>query len=292
LDSIPRLASSTFSEGTDVSEILGIQKWEAPEETTGCPRIQGSGKKFPSFIQKTDQERVQNINAATLQAALDEAFEATIKKDGSSITVFRVDPTSPYYPEAVKMYAKKMTFWQKLVDKVKFLFSNKPYEPIYGICSRNLLLSLKGESNFHRVVDKYSLFAKLDEMAYYSNGSYALQGELVAPTIQGNYERVNDVEFHLFDIFDIDLQKYVFPMVRFYEAEESNIPHATVLARGKLRDIIGYKEGDDIVQKCLEYAEGPGDNPGVKREGVVFKAMGRDFSFKAVSNSYLLATGK
>ena len=38
----------------------------------------------------------------------------------------------------------------------------------------------------------------------------------------------------------------------------------------------------------LAYAEGPGKNPGVKREGVVFKSNKTDFSFKAISNSYLL----
>jgi hypothetical protein len=40
--------------------------------------------------------------------------------------------------------------------------------------------------------------------------------------------------------------------------------------------------------KLLDVAEGDGMNKEVKREGLVFKHNSSDFSFKAISNSYLL----
>ena len=44
----------------------------------------------------------------------------------------------------------------------------------------------------------------------------------------------------------------------------------------------------DNVDKLLDMAEGDGMNKGVKREGLVFKHNNSEFSFKAISNSYLL----
>lgn len=38
-------------------------------------------------------------------------------------------------------------------------------------------------------------------------------------------------------------------------------------------------------------ASGPGDNKGVMREGFVAKCTTRDFSWKAISNEYLLSKG-
>lgn len=268
--------------GDDLTEALGILKWEMVEKVSG-DKLGNVGRPFPYFLRKTDQERIQNCGKLAMDA-LDEQFEVTVKKDGSSLTVFCVQPSNEHYKEAKKMVEAKT----KVSLFKRFLNLFKDAEPVYGICSRNMLLPLEGDSNFHKAVKKYDLLGKLKMM----NTSYALQGELVSPNIQSNYEKVSDVEFHLFDIFSIYSGKYLLPEMRDYYRTSYHIPHATIVATGTLREIVGYKDGDNLVQKLLDYAEGPGDNPGVKREGVVFKCCTRDFSFKAVSNSYLLATGK
>jgi len=71
-----------FIEGSDVTELLGIQKWEAPIPTQLAGQIRGN---FPSEIPKTDQERVQNIN---LEEYVDEYYEVTEKLHGSSCTFY------------------------------------------------------------------------------------------------------------------------------------------------------------------------------------------------------------
>jgi RNA ligase (TIGR02306 family) len=45
---------------------------------------------FPTFISKTDQERIQNLTEL-LTTRIDDEFEVTIKLDGSSMTVFHND---------------------------------------------------------------------------------------------------------------------------------------------------------------------------------------------------------
>lgn len=282
LDKFPEIKNP--EEGLDVTELLKIEKWELPETSNNKgTRAQGSGKTFPPFIQKTDQERVQNYRVL-VEKALDEEFEVTMKKDGSSITVFVVHPESPYYKTAKQFVTKKEKF--NLFKWIKSLFI-KDTTPVWGICSRNILLKQEDDSNFHKVVEKYGLLGKANACGK----SVALQGELVAPNIQQNHEKVNDIEFHLFDIFDIDEQKYLLPAERQRLAKINDIPHVTIIATDKLKNVVANNNGENIVQKCLDFAEGDGDNKGVKREGVVFKSVTRDFSFKAISNSYLLKKG-
>ena len=74
-----------ISEGEDVTEILGIQKWEPPQEF----RAANAKGIFPYFIPKTDCERVQNLSHQVQQWVEDEVvFQKSEKLDGSSMTVF------------------------------------------------------------------------------------------------------------------------------------------------------------------------------------------------------------
>lgn len=73
-----------FQEGDDVSEWLGIQKWEAPIPAQLSGDVRGP---FPSFIPKTDQERIQNLTEE-FKGWTDLTWEITEKLDGSSMTVY------------------------------------------------------------------------------------------------------------------------------------------------------------------------------------------------------------
>ena len=277
---------SEFEEGDNLSAALGIQKWEAAEEkvSNGSNQLASKTRSFPYFLRKTDQERIQNYGHMVAQN-LDTEFEVTVKKDGSSMTVFMVVPSSQYYKDAKEMIQGKPTLWNRL----KQFVLRRPDQPVIGICSRNLLLNAEGSGNFHKAAEDV-----ISEMlAGPVNRSYAVQGEVVAPDIQGNYEKVKEVEFHIFDIFDIENQNYLLPEDRQYmlATDLMFLRSATVVDQGTLRNILQLKEGEDPVQKALVYASGQGDNPGVMREGVVFKAKDKDFSFKAISNEYLLHKG-
>jgi RNA ligase (TIGR02306 family) len=71
-----------FQENEDVSEYLGIIKWEPKLPLCLAGDARGL---FPGSVPKTDQERVQNLN---LEEYLCETYEVTEKLHGSSCTFF------------------------------------------------------------------------------------------------------------------------------------------------------------------------------------------------------------
>ena len=78
-----------FNEGTDVSEALGITKYEAPIPAALAGEVKGM---FPSVIPKTDQERIQNLSAELEQWKSEGlTWEVTEKLDGSSMTVYIIN---------------------------------------------------------------------------------------------------------------------------------------------------------------------------------------------------------
>lgn len=81
-------AHAFIEEGADWTEALGIQKWEASLPAQLAGQAQGM---FPTqFASKTDQERVQNMFREVYERR-NEVFEWTLKLDGSSMSVFKVD---------------------------------------------------------------------------------------------------------------------------------------------------------------------------------------------------------
>ena len=72
-------------EGMDVTELLKVQKWEPPVPTQLTGEVEGA---FPSFIKKTDEERIQNLIDVISTEIAGQNFEQTVKLDGTSMTVF------------------------------------------------------------------------------------------------------------------------------------------------------------------------------------------------------------
>ena len=149
-----------------------------------------------------------------------------------------------------------------------------------GVCSRNIELKEHEDNAFWAIARKEQLIEKLQ--SYGAN--LALQGELLAPNIQSNHEKVTKPEFHCFSVFDIDKQEYLLPQQRRELCSQLGIPHVPVVAENFILS--------HTVDELLTLAEGDGINPGVQREGLVFKSNTSQFSFKAVSNSYLIKKDK
>lgn len=238
-----------------LQEILGVIKYEPPEDNIGgANRVKtpGNTKPFPHFIPKTDQERIQNlVHEYDEAAASQEPFEITYKLDGSSITIYVKD--------------------------------NK-----LGVCSRNLELPLSqdwsdwpnSESHFIKAALEEGLLFKL-VLAYAKlKHNFAIQGELVGPGIQSNFEGLDKHEIYIFDVYDIDNQRYMTPHGRRAFLEDLGIKQVPMLKCASL---------DRDINKTLEMADGASGLNGAFREGLVFKSLFRDFSFKAIGNKYLLA---
>lgn len=239
-------------EGQDLTAELNVQKFERPIP----PQLVGTVKgNFPSFIRKTDQERVQNLTNKELDQIRGASFEQTLKLDGSSMTV--------YYKDGE-----------------------------VGVCSRNLDLKYDPNNTFWATAEKAGLIDVLKQ----TRMNLALQGELMGPGVQGNREGFTEHRFYLFDIWDIDKQDYWNPVerdgfVRTAEAQTSvQIEHAPVLG---ITDVFVKALDIQHVQvECLQQAENLRSVNHPIAEGIVFKRMDGQFSFKAISNRFLEKGGE
>ncbi len=75
-------ADAPTEEGADVTEILGVVKWEPPLPVGMGGRVKGL---FPDFLPKTDETRVQLLEEA-LSRYRGKTFNVTEKLDGTSFT--------------------------------------------------------------------------------------------------------------------------------------------------------------------------------------------------------------
>jgi len=246
----------------DYSEALGVVKYDnSVAEAKGGVKSGYSAWKFPSYIPKTDQERVQNLTSY-FTTMKDEVFEETLKLDGSSITCF--------------VMPKPRTWIQKLLNKlgIKTKLTQE-----FRVCSRNLEIkepkdSTERQSDFWAVAKKYKLDEKIPL-------GYAVQGEMIGPKIQANHEKVHDLEVYAFDVYDIENSRYLLPDERREFCAIYNIPHVPVINTD-------YKPFASDLQVLLARAEGQSINPGTISEGRVYKHVSKDISFKVISNLYLL----
>jgi RNA ligase (TIGR02306 family) len=233
-----------------LTEHLGILKYEKPLPAQLAGMAKGN---FPSFIPKTDQERIQNCTRSFEKWKAEEPlWEVTEKLDGSSMTVYcKID----------------------IEDGTVLTTSS-------GVCSRNLDLKFDENNSFWQAEQKYDLIKKIMS----TGRNLAIQGELIGEGIQGNSYKLTGREFYCFDIYDIDKREYLLPMERIVLCKQLNIQHVPVL----FMYILGMS--DDTIASILEGAEGKseiGAKP--EREGLVFKSTKtHDVSFKAISNRWLL----
>lgn len=259
----------------DYSEKLGVIKYDNEIQTyQGKPGLKAGKARgnFPSFIPKTDQPRIQNLTAY-FSALVDEEFEETLKLDGSSMTCYKIGHTP--------------TLWEKV--KSIFGIKYKPYH--FGVCSRNVDLkptadqvqifnnygkeSIYDQSDFWTAAYKYRFEDKLPE-------GYAIQGELIGPKIQANQEKVKELEFYCFDVYNIHTGKYLLPLERREFCALHNIPHVPVVS-------INAKPLQLGLEGLLKHVEGESMNPGTVSEGRVYKHVTKPITFKAISNKYLLS---
>lgn len=247
------LGIKILNSGDDISDDLGVIKFDPPipDELNGIAKGQ-----FPSFIRKTDQERVQNIWNNIKE--LDETFEVTLKLDGMSCTYYIKDG-------------------------------------IFGVCSRNFELEENEKHVFWKLAREYKIEESLKEYGR----NIALQGEIIGEGINGNPHEIEGQYFFLFDIFDINDQKYLYPFSRRYVNRKffSNIKHATCFRyRSLIKD---YKSLNDILEEaenCLSdkwiFIDKIFLNEKLFRskyaEGLVFKSNVSKLTFKVISNKYLL----
>ena len=128
-------SSSNLSEGDDVTNILGITKYEPPIPAELAGKVKGG---FPHFIPKTDEERVQNLSKEYDEWKLQSKhkFYVTEKLDGSSATYYIKDGVFGVCSRNLELLETEgNTFWKVARD---LDLENK-------MKSLNMNISLQGE---------------------------------------------------------------------------------------------------------------------------------------------------
>lgn len=277
------LPSGVYNEGDDVSEVLGITKYDEYEESTNERPVlpekksafrqfmfryritrplarliwQGTRREqrgFPDEVAKTDEPRIQNIPWLLNDKTKNYAYEVREKIDGQSGTFL------------LRKRKGICRLWN-------------PYE--FVVCSRNRQLPVPDDSSYWQVAKQYDIEGVLHKLIR-TNEWVCIQGECIGPKIQGNPYKVGAFDLYCFNLI------YPFGKVPGVEAEKE--VGAYGLKWVPLVDA-EYKL-PDTVDELLEYATGQSQLHDTLREGVVIRNYAKNISFKAVSPEYLLKHGK
>ena len=262
-----------IDDNTDFSETLGVIKYDL-EQFCGVNNTSKSEKpgKFPSFIPKTDQPRIQNL-PHLFTTNKEDTFEETLKLDGSSMTCYKVssNPT--------------------LLQKFLSLFGIKTPTTKFGVCSRNVDLKRTantvmtfdngGKESVYDQSDFWATAIKLD-LANRVPVGYAIQGELIGPKIQANHEKVTELQYYVFDVFNISEQRYLLPQERRDFCRTLDIPHVPVMN-------VEATPLQLTLDQLLHHVDTESMSPKTVSEGRVYKSNTNPLlSFKVINNRYLL----
>ena len=153
-------------EGLDVTEMLEIVKYEPPIPAELAGKVKGL---FPSFLRKTDEERIQNLTSEYEEWKIQSKhkFYVTEKLDGSSTTYYIKDG-------------------------------------VFGVCSRNLELLETEGNTFWKVARELDLENKMKSLGK----NISIQAELIGESVQGNPYKIKGQTIRCFNLFNIDTQEY------------------------------------------------------------------------------------
>lgn len=269
------LPKGNYKEDDDVTDILGVKKYDPQAEVeqrlveqklaTTNNKIHKFFSKypwyrklffkpkkssFPSFIKKTDEDRIQ-LFPHICEQQKDTTFIATEKIDGQSGTYFLVKKPK------------------------KFLFFDGGYE--FGVCSRNLHLPKEDNSSYWTIAKQYNI-KKILETIIGNNQFVVLQGEILGTGIQGNKYKIDGYDFYAFNLIfpDKKVDSYVASII----LNNLGIKFVPILDTWfKLKDTI---------KDCVEYAKGKSRLLNIDREGVVVRNYDKNISFKIINPDFLL----
>jgi hypothetical protein len=211
---------------------------------------------WPIWVQKTDEERVQNMPWILNEKS---PWIATEKIDGSSTT---------------------FTIKRKKFGKYEFY-----------VCSRNVCFDKPDKKCYYEtniyteMAEKYDIENKMKQMLF-KDDRFAdcdwitIQGETYG---QGVQNRDYSIDYHDFKAFNFITSK---------DGRWNSMKMKVILEFGYAIPCVPIVNDEyilpDTVEELLNYATGVSSLDGEMREGLVFRSLDGVKSFKAVSNEFLL----
>ena len=211
----------------------------------------GASQKFPEWIRKTDETRIQNV-PFVLEKYSGVPMVVTEKLDGTS-TTFGLRKAGSKFECVICSRNRKQPIIKKVLD------------------SSNI---------YHRVASMFDIETVLRSLfsEYNAKHTVVLQGETIGEGIQNNKYKLNGIDFYGFNLI-VDGIKI-----------DSVIAAKSVKARGvKWVPILNTDfKLLPTVNEMLEYADGTSLIADTLREGLVIRDHANTVSFKCISNQFLL----
>lgn len=254
-----------YVEGTDLTEILEIEKYEPPVSNGPL----GDLISHEWYVPKTDEERIQvcaeNILPEYMKSEQGDWY-ASVKLDGTSCTaglfedMFLIGGRNQWY--------KDENMYTTTVKK-------------YGDIEKHL-------RDYQKLTGKYIVF----------------QGELCGPGIQSNRLGLKEKEWFIFNVWVSDTGKMdsykKLDLLRFLNmCDDFGLPHVPIIPVSAKFDFKATTDIDETVENLLKYVDGikyrtffDDASPSQIAEGAVFRKNDMTYSFKVVSNKFLLKGGE
>lgn len=241
-------SGASLEVGADVTDLLGVQKWEPPVPVGMGGRVKGG---FPGFLPKTDETRVQVLEAS-LQRNRGKTFYVTEKLDGTSFTAFL-------------------------------------RQGEFGICSRNLWMDETDESNvLARVAKGLGLAEKLRAAREILGFDVAIQAEVIGPGIQKNKYGLKEVTIRVFNVLNVDGYKLVdhpSMITTLSKIGLESVPQLGTIELGHTVDeLVAFSEGVSVLNPQVQ-REGVVLRPIAEEYD---EDIGGRLSFKAINPKFLL----
>lgn len=247
--------------GLDVSDVLGVRKWEILEMASSGGTIIGD---LPYGIPHTDETRIQNvpelINAIDEENKKGNDYYISTKMDGSSHSI--------------------------MINEDNEIF----------VTGHNFVYADDGKSDFYEYVKKNQIIEKIQDIKVLLNAkAVTIQGEFCGPGIQKNRMKLKAPCWYVFVISkDYDIRLGLNEMLSICEQFDLyTVPIEEVGSDFATK----YPTSDDLLVRANgDYHDDNGKSVG-KKEGIVVRTVtpvrtdlcdSGWLSLKAVSNNYLL----
>jgi RNA ligase (TIGR02306 family) len=235
-------------EGTDVTNVLGILKWEPPVPVGMGGKVKGG---FPGFLPKTDETRVQVLEPVLLRHR-GKTFYVTEKLDGTSFTAF---------VRQGEFGICSRNLWMDESDE------------------SNILV---------RVARAVKLEEKLRQAREHLGFDVAVQAEVIGPGIQKNKYGLKAVTLRAFNVLNLDAYRLLdhgamLDVIARVGLEA--VPQlGTVVLDHTVDDLVAFSEGSSVLNPQVQ-REGVVLRPLVEEHD---EDIGGRLSFKAINPKFLL----
>lgn len=284
---------SKLKVGDDVTAVLEVTKFEVHDRHSGGSNNlwAPTDRPFPSFVPKTDETRLQSV-LSVLNELENMPFYITMKYDGTSATFARKNGRfwACSRNRAVKRNNVEL-FYKNIYNVLCKSIFTRWLVPLWTVAFKVwskyfTIPELKGqeENTWWNMVDRYDLEYAIPE-------GYAIQGEICGPGIQGNKLNLTEKDLFVFNVFNINENRYLGYEEFLKFCLDHQLNHVEVLT------VEINRSGFELsLKNLLNFAKGKYPNTSNHREGIVIRPLVETYSeklkgrlsFKVINNDFLL----